>query len=417
MVAEALAVSGRSRAMLCAIAGTVLFLAGCSLPGVSFHGVPKQQQAEGYKIQAITPSLLAEQESSRSKKDVTKSNSALQQAISSYAYQVEPQDVLSVNVWGHPEFSSPTGAAAAGVGGLSSLGNGGGGSGRGGFMGGSAGGLQANVGGAGAGEFSVESDGTIFFPYVGNIKVAGLTTSEIRDKLTQALSKFVVNPQVSVSVAQFNSQTYQLSGAVFKPGLYPVTSVPVTVSEAIQLGGGILRTIPNVTVASKAAATPLADLAHVLYIHDGERQILDLRAFFQNGDESQDRLLHAGDIVEVPDNTYDQVHLIGEVEQPGDYPLDNGKLNLAEVLGRAGGLSLATANPSRIFVFRGTYQKPEIFWLDARSPVAMLLATQFELQPQDVVYVATAGISTWNRIITQILPTVEMLNQGKQLVK
>ena len=47
----------------------------------------------------------------------------------------------------------------------------------------------------------------------------------------------------------------------------------------------------------------------------------------------------------------------------------------------------------------------------------MLLATDFELEPQDVVYVATAGISSWNRIVSQILPTVQTLYETKVLIR
>ncbi len=373
------------------------------MPGFSFHGSHKRAQengkATGYQVQPITPALLRAQAEKRQQTAVGLPNPALKQAISDYSYRVQSQDVIGVTIWGHPEFSPGASPAAD----LSSANNTG----------------ITNPGAASPGQagFTVQADGTIFFPYVGKLHVAGLTMDEVREKLTKALKAYVVDPQINVTVVGFHGQTYQLAGAVVKPGLYPITNVPVTVSQAIQAAGGILQTVPTVTVASKASATALADLAHVLYIHDGKRSVLNLRDFFQNGDESQDRLVHPGDIIQVPDNSFDQVHLIGEVREPGNYPLDNGQLNLAQALGAAGGLDLTTANPSRIFVFRGAYEKPLIFWLDARSPESMLLATQFELKPQDVVFVATAGISTWNRIVSQILPTVQALYETKVLVK
>jgi polysaccharide export outer membrane protein len=207
-----------------------------------------------------------------------------------------------------------------------------------------------------------------------------------------------------------------LAGAVVKPGLYPITNVPVTVSQAI-VAADVLRETPSSNGNNKTVVPrPLADLSHVTLIRNGQRIALNLRAFYQNGDQTQDRLILPGDIVEVPDNASEQVHLIGEVVSPGNYPMNNGEVNLAQALGDAGGLNLTTANPSRIFVFRGAYEKPQVYWLDAGSPDAMLLATQFQLQPQDVVYVATAGVSSWNRVITQILPTVQALYETKVLV-
>lgn len=389
---------------LLAIAGLGLMLAGCSLPGMSFHGSHKaaKREQQGYTVQPITPTLLRAQAEKSAKSDIGEPNPRLKQAIANYSYKIQPQDVVGVTVWGHPEFS-PGGAPTSDA--VSSNANN------------SA--ITATSGSSSPGQsgFTVQSDGTIFFPYVGKIKVAGLTTDEVRAKLSAALKSYVVDPQIDVNVIGFHGQTYQLAGAVVKPGLYPITNVPVTVSQAIQAAGGILQTVPNVTVGSKASAMALADLAHVVYIHDGKRTVLNMQAFFQYGDQSQDRLVHPGDIIQVPDNSFDQVHLIGEVKDPGNYPLDNGQLNLAQALSDAGGLDLNTANPSRIFVFRGAYEKPQVFWLDAKSPEAMLLATQFVLKPQDVVFVATAGISTWNRIISQILPTVQTLYETKVLVK
>ena len=383
---------------------TAAGLSGCSLPGMSYSAPPARSTAAAahgrYVVQPVTPQLLEAEAKARQKSDVGTPNPGLVAAIGDYSYKVEPQDVLQVTVWGHPEFS-PDGSPMQAL--QSNAGNNP-------FM------ASAELQAPGQSGFTVQSDGTIYFPYVGDVKVAGLTTSQIRVKLAGALAAYVKKPQISVKVVGFHSQTYQLSGAVAKPGLYPITNVPMTVSQAIQAAGGILQTVPTVSISSQSSALPLADLSHVLYIHDGKRHVLNLRAFFLNGDESQDRLLHPGDIVQVPDNSFDQVHLIGEIKSPGNYPLDNGQLNLAQALGDAGGLDLTTANASRIFVFRGAYDKPQIFWLDAHSPEAMLLATQFELRPQDVVYVATAGISTWNRIISQILPTVQALYETKVLV-
>jgi polysaccharide export outer membrane protein len=379
-----------------------LTLAGCSLPGFSFNGPPKkvnhQEKMQGYGIQPITPALLEKQASARQAADVGEHNPMLTQAIDDYTYTVQAQDVVAVTVWGHPEFT-PGQSAFTGFAAL-----------KGGAV------TISKEAPPGIGGFTVHADGNIYFPFVGKVHVAGLTTPQIRAKIAKSLKAYVSKPQISVHVIGFNSQTYQLSGAVTKPGLYPVTNVPLTVSQAIQSAGGILQTKPSVTVASRASATPLADLAQVIYIHDGRRQVLNLQSFFLHGDASQDRLVRPGDIIQVPDNSFDQVHLIGEVTTPGNYPLHYGQLNLAQALSAAGGLSLSTANPSRIFVFRGAYEKPKIFWLDAKNPVSMLLATQFELKPQDVVFVATAGISTWNRIIKQILPTVQTLYETKVLV-
>ncbi|HEX8725570.1 MAG TPA: SLBB domain-containing protein, partial [Gemmatimonadaceae bacterium] len=256
------------------------------------------------------------------------------------------------------------------------------------------------------------------FPYAGTLKVAGETVDTIRARLALALQNYTKDAQIDVRVVGFRSRTYQLAGAVVKPGLYALTNVPLTVSQAIAAAGGEIRSLPTSGSGTLTDLTslPLADLSHVTLISGGTRQVLDLRRFYLYGDQTQDRLVHAGDIIQVPDNTNDQVHVIGEVAKQGNYPMSSGALNLAQALGEAGGLDLATSNPARIFVFRGGADSSRVFWLDARSPDAMLLATQFDLEPQDVVYVATNALSTWNRVIAQILPTVQTLYETKILV-
>ncbi len=49
--------------------------------------------------------------------------------------------------------------------------------------------------------------------------------------------------------------------------------------------------------------------------------------------------------------------------------------------------------------------KPEIFQLNAESPDALILADQFPLQAHDTVFVGTAGVTQWSRVLNQILPS------------
>jgi polysaccharide export outer membrane protein len=89
-----------------------------------------------------------------------------------------------------------------------------------------------------------------------------------------------------------------------------------------------------------------------------------------------------------------------------------GRMSLAEaLLDQTGGFLPAQANVAQIFVIRGEYDAPMVFRLDASSPDALLLATQFPLEPRDVVFVSTYGLTRWNRVIAQILPTIQTLWQ------
>ncbi|MNE84157.1 hypothetical protein D3C80_1810320 [compost metagenome] len=57
----------------------------------------------------------------------------------------------------------------------------------------------------------------------------------------------------------------------------------------------------------------------------------------------------------------------------------------------------------------------KVFQLDAQSPTAFILAQRFNLQPQDVVYVGPAGVTRWNRFISQLLGSVTVLGTGANI--
>jgi len=86
--------------------------------------------------------------------------------------------------------------------------------------------------------------------------------------------------------------------------------------------------------------------------------------------------------------------VMGEVTRPATViPMRNGKLTLSDAISQAGSVNPETSNPKETYVIRnGQTDKPEIYKLDARSPVSMLLANNFDLQPKDVVYIDNSGL-------------------------
>lgn len=99
---------------------------------------------------------------------------------------------------------------------------------------------------------------------------------------------------------------------------------------------------------------------------------------------------------------------MGEVNRPVTaLPMRNGRLTLSEALSQAGSLNATTADAAQLYVIRGSLDaKPHVYRLDASSPVAMVLANQFELEPKDIVYVDGNGLVRFSRVLSLLLPAV-----------
>jgi len=312
-----------------------------------------------------------------------------------YVYRIAPQDILGVTVWDHPELTTPNGST------LSSGGN-----------------TTQSVGGALQQPYTtalpgqadpygqtVAADGTIYFPFVGRIRAAGKTVGELRDQLTAGLVRYIRNPQVDVRVLSYRGQKVQVTGQVKTPGPLSISDVPISLVDAITRSGG---------------TTADADLQRVRLTRHNQLYVLDANRMLDSGDMKQNVMLQAGDIVNVPDRIDSRVFVMGEVKNPIQLTMIKGRLSIADALTQSGGILDTDANPRQIFVMRGMQNNPttpEVYRLDMTQPDSIMLSTQFQLQPMDVVYVGTAASTTFNRVLQQVLPTIQTLFYLRQLTR
>jgi polysaccharide export outer membrane protein len=129
-----------------------------------------------------------------------------------------------------------------------------------------------------------------------------------------------------------------------------------------------------------------------------------------------DIYLKDGDQLYLPYNDRKRIYVMGEVMQPRALSFKTRSMNLSDVLGSVGGINQNTSNADAIYVIRGAQnldaEPAKVFHLQAGSAAAMALATRFDVQPQDVVFVGPANITRWNRVISQLLPSASIIGTG-----
>lgn len=121
--------------------------------------------------------------------------------------------------------------------------------------------------------------------------------------------------------------------------------------------------------------------------------------------------------VRVADFRGQKIYVLGEVNKNGFLPITDQRLSLADALSLSGWMNSDTADPRYIYIIRGDFTKPQIFWLDARTPDKLLLAERFSLQPRDILYVSSAPATRWNRVLNQLVPTVQTIWYTQAIVK
>jgi len=289
------------------------------------------------------------------------------------AYRVGPGDTLLVAVYNHPELAIAT-------------------------YGGTMGAAMPATSGRTVG-MAVDNDGTIQFPLIGSVPVAGKTAEQLRVFLEQALARFVKEPRVSIQVIFNGSIRYYLLGQFVQPGL-KFADRPMRLLEALSLGGSVLF--------------EHASLVGAYVSRDGKRLPVNFRRLLRDGDMRQNIRLRGGDVIVVPDNTNEQAFVFagaaGSNARGGAVPFLNGRLDILQALAQSGiGFrERAQGRLSEVRVIRSEADHGEFYVVDVNK-VLRGEAASFALVPGDIIFVPEKALTTWNEALEQLLPTLQTI--------
>lgn len=324
----------------------------------------------------ITPNLLNQLKGHREAQLNKIRQANLNTNRDAYIYRLDSGDVLTIRVFNQPELNSSVNSSSTG-------------------------GKQVNDG------TWVDETGHIFYPLVGKIYVRGKSIAQTRDILMKRLAQYLKNPQLDINISDFRSQNVYINGAVKSTTTLPLTNVPMTLLDAINRAGGF---------------SDNADTNHIkLTTKRGKEYTISLQDILKHSNIKQNRLLQNGDVIYVPPKEDTKVYVMGETLRQKIVYFGNNGLNLTETIAQAEGLNQITANATGVFVIRQEKEvspdKPiHIFQLNLSDASAYVLGTDFQLKPNDVVYVTTAPVTLWNRVLSQIMPSVSGISAVENLI-
>jgi len=219
----------------------------------------------------------------------------------------------------------------------------------------------------------VMQNGSITFPLVGQVMVAGATTAEAETRIARMLSNggFVRNAAVSIFVEQRSqalANSVTLLGQVAHSGIYSLDP---------QSPDGV-RTLVSLLAKAGGPTENAADYCYLIRNEKGQpkRMQVDLVDLIRNGNIKSDVQLSNGDTVLVPE--MDVFYIYGEVQRPGRYKLERD-MTVMQGLSVASGIT-PRGNAKGIVLNRKIGE--EI------TSMASVLETK--VQANDVIYVKTA---------------------------
>jgi polysaccharide biosynthesis/export protein len=213
-------------------------------------------------------------------------------------------------------------------------------------------------------ETRITETGSISYPLIGSVKLAGLTIPEAEKTIGQALQSggFMRQPQVNIVLVQARRKQVSVLGAVGRPGQFPLEASNTHLSDILAIAGGIsIAGSDTVIVTGQRDGKPL-------------RREIDLNAIYMDGKTEGDMVLAGGDVVYVPRAPVFYVY--GEAQRPGSFRLERN-MTFMQALVTAGGPSA-----------RGTERKLRLIRAGSDGKPKERVPDLFELvRPDDVIYV------------------------------
>jgi len=262
-------------------------------------------------------------------------------------YRVGPKDILTITVWEEPDLTK---------------------------------------------EAIIDQDGTINYPLLGNIHIAGMSVKQIDHKITHLLAiDYLVKPEVEVTIKEHHSQKVLVLGEIKNPGAYVLTGL-THLLEIISRAGGLTDKAGNkVNIYRAKGSQQIASSNYDLsaLIEKIKPVSIDLDELLKKGDLVYNLTLHSEDVIvfankKDADILEQKVYISGHIKKIGSYDYQKGltALNLCII---AGGFQERAA-PNRAVLTRKTNKKQTMLKINLNK-IKAGKNKDIQLQPGDSLYI------------------------------
>ena len=252
--------------------------------------------------------------------------------------------------------------------------------------------------------YLIDQDGMIDLPFIGKVKIDGLTINDAQNILTEVIQQFYKNPDLQIKIEEFNSSKVYIVGAVRNQITINLDQKPIRLIEAA------IQANFNPSAADKLFGTK------GFLRRDDKVYKINLENAFKSEDDKENFYLKKNDVIFIDRNS-DAIHVFGEVTKPGIY-FPNMDYSLTELISTSG-LNQLTANAKKVFVIRekfNSFLEVDIFQLDIRNPVNLIAGRKFLLREKDIVFVPPTEIVKWNRTISLLLPQTDLFKSYNPII-
>jgi len=260
---------------------------------------------------------------------------------------------------------------------------------------------------------TVDNDGNISVPYAGLVKAAGRYNGEIQQDIVNRIKNRAIEPQVVVSLTQQRTSLVSVFGEVNTPNRFPAAAYGAQdrITDAITRAGGIkgqgYESWIMLYRGDRRAVVPFANLVYEpsnnIYVQPGDRIYVY---------REQQKFM-----------------AFGAAGQQGEFTFDAWRINLAEAVGKAGGLNDGQADPASVYLYRQEPRElaqllgvdvskfpgelvPVIFSISFKDPGGYFLATNFQMRNQDVLFVANSPSVDITKFLIYVSAIANTVNNG-----